>query len=156
MRHWIGALAAGLAAGVLTAAAAAAQTLCTDIDSVQGSAQPTLNTQYGGQLDVYIMGQTPPHGMTQAKRTLFSSAGQFFSAFGALAMDPTPLYCADTDIDNTQISGTIALQQTSLHCAVADRVGRCLESRSVETYEVTFTMRVVNGVWIIYRAYPSQ
>lgn len=135
-------------------APAAAQVKCTDITTVQITALPAMNTQYGGHLTQHIYGQTPPAGLSQAGKTLFRDSTDWQEAYDELQQMDPPLYCSQRPQAGAEAARDVPGQYFSYQCTAANASGMCTRKTEIQTNTVRIIMRYVDNRWIVYTGYP--
>lgn len=149
-----------LAAVTAMAVAAGASQPCVEIPTVQISAIPSNNTEYGGHVTAHIAGMTPPPGMTQNGRTLFSSSHDYQEAWDDLRRQSTQINCAVNPQVGAEAARDTDTQLFSRQCTAANAAGVCTASTGIQTNRVSFVFRAVSRsgrvVWILYTAFPRR
>lgn len=147
-----------IAGALLATAGANAQQPCVTFPTVQVSAIPGNNTQYGGHLTVHIAGMTPPPGQTQNGRTMFSSTADYDEAWADLNAQAVQINCAVNPHVGSEAARDTNTQLFSRQCTAANGHGVCTASHPVQTNRATFVFRAVNldghVRWILFTAYP--
>jgi hypothetical protein len=138
------------------AQASASSVRCTSMTSVDKSSEPAANNAWGGHLNAYVKGETPPAKVSQNKKILFESAWAWQVAYTELVKHEPPLMCLRPAPNNGQSGTTLDMRLSSFECVAADKEGRCTDLRPVETRKVTYLMHVVKHEWIVYEAHPVK
>ncbi|MDA8456432.1 hypothetical protein M4R22_16850 [Acidovorax sp. GBBC 3334] len=153
-------LAAILATGLYSAGAHAEP--CRAMASVQQSGISANNNAAGGHLNQHIFGATPPAGLSQATKTLFSSVEEY-TGFWNNYLNPDK-YKGDA----VNCSGSDARQKVTVYsvlkkdkiggfnCTAANAQGVCTTKTSSQYSNIQLDFKVVGGQWILLTAYPTN
>ncbi|CAM4023157.1 hypothetical protein [Paracidovorax anthurii] len=135
---------------------------CRAIASVQQSAISGNNNAAGGHLNQHIYGATPPAGLSQSGKTLFTSVEEY-TGFWNNYQDPQKYKGNAVDC-----SGNHARQKVTVYsvlkkdliggynCTAAGANGQCTTQTRSQYTNIQLDFEVVNGQWILLTAYPTN
>lgn len=148
-------LGAGLSS---TALAAPPAPDCAKLASVQASSLVQANNQFGGVLNAYVDGQTPPPGHSQKDKLLFRNADNWNQAYTQFKQASPAQRCATVANDGAEIAIVVVSAFASQRCIAADKLGRCTESRQEYTDAAQIVLRYQgkHQRWIVYSAQPRH
>lgn len=152
--------AIAVAAGMCTAQAQAEP--CRAIASVQQSGVSGNNNAAGGHLNQHVFGATPPAGMSQATKTLFSSVEEY-KGFWNNYLDPkkytgTAVNCSgNTARQKVPVYSVLKKGKIGgFNCTAANAQGQCTTKTASQFSNIQLDFQVVGSQWILLTAYPTN
>jgi hypothetical protein len=136
---------------------------CRSLNSVQDSGKsPGQNTKDGGHLAQHIKGATPPKGLSQDDKTLFTSEEEYRGIWRN--------YLKAKNLPTENCSGSQAFQVVkvssllgsgkdkigSVSCTDADKDGKCTRMTKSQSSKVAFGFVLQGNTWILNTAYPTN
>lgn len=135
---------------------------CRKMESVQASGHPDQNTQYGGHLTQHIYGATPPQGLAQKDKTLFTSKEEYIGAWRNYLSKPSipVVNCAgDHVLQVVKVSalfGTGKEKIGAFSCKASANDGTCTEMTRTQFNGIAFGFKLNGSTWILNTSYPTQ